>query len=520
MSGYITYNAGNATAAKVTHDYEQLAALDVDVIGSQEVSDRGSIIAHAPGMTGIQLRTKPNSAHVALNVRDGLTVAGVDLKPLNKLTWVGRLVAGARKSGKSKAKYILSALVDGRRIGVTHLVPSWTKKRCILARRLARKQVAGCVEWFNAGGQVLMMDGNGPATHKVFAPLRKVAVPYARGKSHGIERDIIWVAKDAAADVDVEALSGYSSDHPPVEADVAWKTTAPTPKPTPAPKPKPAPKPPKEDPVTDVKIAAFLPAPNSGGHYTKVLLVVHDTEGPEQNGAARDVVAYWNKERTGSTQFIIDNREIIQAVAEDAYAWSAGTTANKYGIHVEHVGFASQRRAQWLDAYSSAELGLSAPLFAELGRKHGIPLRRLTVEQIRHAVATGKPADGGICGHADITKAFPGETSHTDPGPNFPWDRFMQMVAGGGQPSEEDDVQLTDELYPGQKDKNVKVIDLYRSEDKFIDRTDGRLKAILALLDPEKLADEIAAKVNVKAGVTADQVKQAVKDALREGVDA
>lgn len=202
----ITYNAGNASTARVTTDYANLAARGPDVIGSQEVTDRAHIIAHVPGMVGIQKHQGHNSAHVALNIREGLTVTDVQLVTLNKLTWVGRLVAGARKSGKSKPKPLLSAVVDGRKVGVTHLVPSWTRKRCVLARRLARKQVKGCVRFFREGGDVLLMDGNGPKDHPVFAPLRKVATPYAAGKSHGIERDIIWVAKGAASDVKVRAL--------------------------------------------------------------------------------------------------------------------------------------------------------------------------------------------------------------------------------------------------------------------------------------------------------------------------
>lgn len=182
-----------------------------------------------------------------------------------------------------------------------------------------------------------------------------------------------------------------------------------------------------------VKIADFIEAPNSGGNYRKVLLVVHVTVSPETNGAARGIVAFWNRGRTGSTQYVVDNREIIQGVRETAYAWAAGTTANKYGIHVEHCGFIQSVR-QWKDGYSTDELNLSAPLFAELAAKYGIPIRRLTVEQIRHAIKTGNPADGGICGHSDITKAFPGETTHTDPGAFFPWDTFIGLVRAAAKP--------------------------------------------------------------------------------------
>lgn len=231
MRRVTSYNAGNASDKRVRDDAERLAARRPVVIGWQEVADRGPILRNLSGYACVQLHTEPNAAHVALSIRDDLPYTNVRLKALNRLTWVGRLVAGARKSGKSKAKYVLSARVDGDEWGDTHLVPSWTRKRCVLARRLAKKQVKGCVEWFQAGGDVLVMDGNGPADHKVFAPLRKVAVPYARGKSHGIERDIVWVRKGAAAHVVVRALDGYSSDHPPVEADITWaRKAAPEPK--------------------------------------------------------------------------------------------------------------------------------------------------------------------------------------------------------------------------------------------------------------------------------------------------
>lgn len=193
-----------------------------------------------------------------------------------------------------------------------------------------------------------------------------------------------------------------------------------------------------------VKIDDFIAAPNSGGDFTKVLLVVHVTVSPEVAGGARNVIADWNRRRaagvpTGSTQYVVDNREIIQSVRERAYAWAAGTTANEWGIHVEHVGMIQTLR-QWRDDYSTAELELSAPLFAELGAKHGIPLRRIGPDQVRKAVASGDPAQGGICGHIDITRAFPGETTHTDPGTFFPWSHFMRLVKA----AEEDDMPLND----------------------------------------------------------------------------
>jgi len=55
-------------------------------------------------------------------------------------------------------------------------------------------------------------------------------------------------------------------------------------------------------------------------------------------------------------------------------------------------------------------------------KKWNIPVRHLTVTEVRSGVK-------GFCGHVDITRAFPADGgTHTDPGPNFPWTRFLNMV--------------------------------------------------------------------------------------------
>lgn len=42
----------------------------------------------------------------------------------------------------------------------------------------------------------------------------------------------------------------------------------------------------------------------------------------------------------------------------------------------------------------------------------------------------------GICGHVDVTDAWH-QSDHDDPGPWFPWDKFMAVVNGGSGKSEE-----------------------------------------------------------------------------------
>jgi N-acetyl-anhydromuramyl-L-alanine amidase AmpD len=50
-----------------------------------------------------------------------------------------------------------------------------------------------------------------------------------------------------------------------------------------------------------------------------------------------------------------------------------------------------------------------------------VPVRRLTVEQVRAGVLAG------VCGHTDVSLAFR-KSTHTDPGPTFPWESFLVAV--------------------------------------------------------------------------------------------
>jgi len=45
-------------------------------------------------------------------------------------------------------------------------------------------------------------------------------------------------------------------------------------------------------------------------------------------------------------------------------------------------------------------------------------------------VADLKAGRRGVCGHTDVTDAWH-QSDHDDPGPWFPWDKFMAVVCGG-----------------------------------------------------------------------------------------
>jgi N-acetyl-anhydromuramyl-L-alanine amidase AmpD len=62
----------------------------------------------------------------------------------------------------------------------------------------------------------------------------------------------------------------------------------------------------------------------------------------------------------------------------------------------------------------------AARLTADVCARHGIPLRRLRAVDL---VADKR----GVTGHADVSAAFH-RSDHWDPGPDFPWTRFLRSA--------------------------------------------------------------------------------------------
>ena len=149
------------------------------------------------------------------------------------------------------------------------------------------------------------------------------------------------------------------------------------------------------------------------------LVVVHTTENTERSGTA-GAVARWfagSQAPQASAHYCIDNKETYQCVLEQDTAWAVGV-ANPFSVSIELVGRAAQTAADWADAYSSAELLIAAERVARICKMWDVPVQRCLDPK------TGS----GICGHLDITQAWKVKGGHVDPGPNFPWDTFIEQV--------------------------------------------------------------------------------------------
>lgn len=160
-------------------------------------------------------------------------------------------------------------------------------------------------------------------------------------------------------------------------------------------------------------------------------IVLHYTAGAEGPNAAENGAAY-DKIRTDgvSTHYFTDSSgPALQEVKDGDRAHAALFRGNELGIQIEICG-TRQTREQWLDGTSYATLKTTAQLVSELCAIHGIPKVRLTAAQVRaawYAAAGSRPK--GICDHGTVTAAYPEDGgTHTDVGPEFPWDVFFELL--------------------------------------------------------------------------------------------
>jgi len=155
--------------------------------------------------------------------------------------------------------------------------------------------------------------------------------------------------------------------------------------------------------------AHWRPSPNySVRQRTISQVIIHDTEGEYEPS-----IIYLEKPSTAASAHYIfrsADGDVSQMVHEADIAWHSGDwDYNVRSIGIEHEGFAAH--PAW---YTDAMLHSSAKLTATLCQRYAIPIDR------QH-----------IIGHSEVRNAdgtFGGVDHHTDPGPGWPWDRYIQLV--------------------------------------------------------------------------------------------
>lgn len=154
------------------------------------------------------------------------------------------------------------------------------------------------------------------------------------------------------------------------------------------------------------------------------LVVVHTPEWAESASGAEAVARYFatmSDGRKASTHIVVDSDSVVQCVKDSFVAYGA-PGANHDGIHVELTGVAGQTRVQWRDKFSLATLALGADAVAQYCLKYDIPAVHLSDEQLLQGHL-------GIVGHDQVSRVYK-QSDHADPGPDFPWVRFLMYVKG------------------------------------------------------------------------------------------
>ncbi|MFC4549447.1 MULTISPECIES: N-acetylmuramoyl-L-alanine amidase [Halorussus] len=139
-------------------------------------------------------------------------------------------------------------------------------------------------------------------------------------------------------------------------------------------------------------------------------IVIHTVQGSAQSAVNwfqdpdADVSAHYTVAQDGYR---------YQSVSDINIAWHAGgSNYNTYSVGIEHGGYVS-------GTYEDAQYRASAKLASWLCDQYGVPKQHPS--SVPYDAAN--PANGGIIAHSQVP-----ESTHTDPGSNWDWDYYIDLV--------------------------------------------------------------------------------------------
>lgn len=191
----------------------------------------------------------------------------------------------------------------------------------------------------------------------------------------------------------------------------------------------------------------ILTTADSGRRDLKALIwsVLHTTE--NSDNTPPDNVAKWQLDRSNDSSYNVlfgTNGRTVRSNDDNYSPWSAGMPGNRLGLHGSAIGYASRTRAQWLKF--PKQLESIAQWLATNHREYGIPLRELTVDEVRRRVS-------GVTTHAVYWQAIgkaQGMATRTDPGAGFPMDVVLKRaneIVSPPPPPTVKEVDMTEQQY-------------------------------------------------------------------------
>ena len=157
----------------------------------------------------------------------------------------------------------------------------------------------------------------------------------------------------------------------------------------------------------------------------------HTTENGDDT-PPEDVARWQQDPRNGSSYNVLFGvtGRTVRSNDDDYSPWSAGMPANRLALHGSAVGYARRSRAEWLA--HPAQLESMARWAADVHTRYGLPLKWLTVEEVRGQEVRGFTSHGV---YWQAVARAQGMAARTDPGAGFPHDVVLARaaeIAGGG----------------------------------------------------------------------------------------
>lgn len=208
-------------------------------------------------------------------------------------------------------------------------------------------------------------------------------------------------------------------------------------------------------------LATVRLAPPKGSHGGRFapgqpsMLAVHCTQSPCVPGRAEQDARYVASKGL-SVHYLVDPGDVVSGLDESLIGYGTGVS-NPAVIHLEICGYAEWTRAEWI-ANAGDAIALARPLVADICQRHGFQRRQLTDAEVM-AVWRGK-RPGGVTSHGQLTRLGIG-TTHTDPGPNFPYDLLLASASGESEDTvtPQDIDAIADRVVTKLLDAEIPVVD-------------------------------------------------------------
>lgn len=174
-------------------------------------------------------------------------------------------------------------------------------------------------------------------------------------------------------------------------------------------------------------LAVIATSPPSAAYYRGAMqtpikwIVIHTAEGPVGPGAARQLAKWSATQRKYQTSwhYAVDNKDITCCLSEDLAGQHTATgRVDNQAIAIE---VCLKVAGDWTSQTYLETVALAARLTADRCKALNIPPKVLTLEEL-------KAGQAGIISHNLVRLTGWSKTTHTDPGPNFPWTSFISQV--------------------------------------------------------------------------------------------